>query len=79
MEPEYVNFGPDGTAQNGQLVMSVDEYEVIRLVDLEEKTHGECAKQMDISRTTVIVWRYPEAAILYVRAMPEPVVEPPAD
>lgn len=53
MEPEYISFGPDGTAQSGQLVMSVDEYEVIRLVDLEGKTHGECAKQMDISRTTV--------------------------
>ena len=33
--------------------MTVDEYEVIRLVDLEEKTHEQCALQMDISRSTV--------------------------
>ena len=33
--------------------MTVDEYEGIRLVDLEEKTHEQCALQMDISRSTV--------------------------
>ena len=30
-----------------------DEYEVIRLVDLEKKTHEQCSAQMDVSRTTV--------------------------
>ncbi len=39
---------------NGEEVsLSLDEYEVIRLVDLEKLSHAECAKQMDISRTTV--------------------------
>ena len=33
--------------------LNLDEYEVIRLVDLEGLTHEECAKHMDISRTTV--------------------------
>ena len=33
--------------------VTLDEYEVIRLVDLEKKTHEQCAAQMDISRTTV--------------------------
>jgi len=33
--------------------LTLDEYEVIRLVDLEAKTHEECAMQMDISRSTV--------------------------
>lgn len=34
-------------------MLSIDEFEVVRLVDLEKKTHGQCAEQMDISRTTV--------------------------
>ena len=33
--------------------MTVDEYEVIRLVDLKKYTHEQCAQQMGISRTTV--------------------------
>ena len=33
--------------------MTLDEYETIRLIDLEEYTQHECAKQMNISRTTV--------------------------
>lgn len=32
--------------------MTLDEYETIRLIDLEEYTQHECAKQMNISRTT---------------------------
>lgn len=33
--------------------LTLDEYEVIRLVDLEGYDHLRCAKQMDISRSTV--------------------------
>lgn len=33
--------------------LTLDEYEVIRLVDLEGYSHLDCAKQMDISRSTV--------------------------
>lgn len=33
--------------------MTVDEYEVLRLVDYEKRTHEQCAAQMGISRTTV--------------------------
>lgn len=53
MEPEYSRFAPEGVAQTDTIVLTVDEYEVIRLVDLDRRTHGECAKQMNISRTTV--------------------------
>jgi predicted DNA-binding protein (UPF0251 family)/predicted Fe-Mo cluster-binding NifX family protein len=51
--PENVLFLPDGQADANPVVLSVDEYEVIRLVDYAHRTHEQCAAQMDISRTTV--------------------------
>lgn len=33
--------------------MMLDEYEAVRLIDLERRTHEQCAAQMGISRTTV--------------------------
>ncbi len=51
-EPEYCAFSPAGVASGGAVVLTVDEYEVIRLVDLERLTHSQAAKLMEISRTT---------------------------
>lgn len=52
-EPAFDCFQPEGISQGEPVVLTLDEFEVIRLVDLEKKTHLQCAEQMDISRTTV--------------------------
>lgn len=40
--------------QNGDtIIMSVEEYETIRLIDMENLTQGECAEKMDVARATV--------------------------
>ena len=52
-EPEYSCFEPEGVTNPESVVLSVDEYEVIRLVDFEKLSHEQCAAVMDISRTTV--------------------------
>ncbi|WP_432651280.1 DUF134 domain-containing protein [Huintestinicola sp.] len=53
MEPEYDCFVPSGISNNEIVLMTIDEYEAIRLIDLEKYTHEQCAAQMDVSRTTV--------------------------
>jgi predicted DNA-binding protein (UPF0251 family) len=36
-----------------QVVLNIDEYEVIRLIDFEKLTQEQCAIQMAVSRTTI--------------------------
>ncbi len=51
--PAYESFGADGAKSNDVISLSLDEYEVVRLVDLEGQTHEQSAAHMEISRTTV--------------------------
>lgn len=53
--PGCNRFGPLNASVNEEsaVIMTVDEYEAIRLIDLTGLTQKECAEQMNIARTTV--------------------------
>ena len=51
--PRVERFCPCDVAESAPILLTLDEYEVIRLVDLKQQTHEQCAAQMDISRSTV--------------------------
>ena len=49
--PEHTRFEPE-TCGGGNVQMTLDEFEAIRLMDHEGLTHEQCAEVMQISRTT---------------------------
>lgn len=52
-KPKYTEFNTNGKKADDNIYLTLDEFEVFRLVDYEGKNHHECASIMNISRTTV--------------------------
>lgn len=51
--PENLAFYPERQCKMEEVLLSVDEYETVRLIDLEGYTQEECANQMQVARATV--------------------------
>ena len=53
-EPLCMTFRPEGTSDEmGCVVLLLDEYETIRLIDFEGLSQDQCARQMQVARSTV--------------------------
>ena len=50
--PHCTRFVPGTRLDHAPMVMAVDEYETIRLIDYEEMTQEQCAEQMNVGRAT---------------------------
>lgn len=53
--PQSTAFGPVSTVSGGTntVIMTVEEYETLRLIDYEGLMQEECAERMNVARTTV--------------------------
>ena len=51
--PQCTHFLPESIASSVEVQLTVDEYEALRLMDLEGFTQAECAQSMGTARTTV--------------------------
>lgn len=51
--PVYRSFSPDDITADESIRMTVDEYEAVRLLDVEGLTQEACADRMNVARTTV--------------------------
>lgn len=52
-EPRFLSFSPDVANSEETVMLTVDEYEAVRLIDYEKMTQEQCADIMGVSRPTV--------------------------
>lgn len=52
-EPEFKHFRTVGRKGAMKTVLTIDEYETLRLIDVEGLTQEECAEKMKVGRTTI--------------------------
>jgi len=50
--PATRGFKPDGALKPGQVILSLDEFEAIRLIDFEGMDQSQAATMMNVSRQT---------------------------
>lgn len=50
--PEALEFSPSGETAGEPVILAVDEFETIRLIDKEGLTQEECGAQLGVGRTT---------------------------
>jgi len=50
--PKYKKYGPKGEPGLEELILKLEEFESIRLMDVEDLTQEECASKMNIGRST---------------------------
>jgi predicted DNA-binding protein (UPF0251 family) len=51
--PAIKGFKPRGTTETGEIILSLEEFEALRLIDFEGLDQSGAAKVMDVSRQTV--------------------------
>lgn len=51
--PEYTDFNPEGISNGEEIILSVDEFEVIRLIDLVHLSQDQASEKMNVARTTI--------------------------
>ncbi len=51
--PEHRLYGPINASNKNSILMSIEEYETIRLIDVEGLRQEECAQRMHVGRITV--------------------------